>query len=161
MKLEQVLALLLLTSCRASTSQQLHGELESVAPDLVLTFEYETPTFRLSAHRFKVDAPFEVVFQRAGHALRHCTGDTALNEAIANFEALISKRVLTSEEAAKLDPNRPFHRLRFATEPPLDAFDEVLSPLPNGALSIMREGDTHELTLTTTSIERLAKSCQE
>jgi len=152
-------AILLLLSCR-STSQPSPGEIDSVAPDMVLTFEYETPTFRVSAHRFNVNDPFEVVLQRPGHPLRRCVGDKAFDEKIAPFEALVSQRIfLTEEESAKLKSKLPSHRLRFATEPPLDAFDEVLSPLPSGALSIMREGVTHELTLTTAAVERLAKVC--
>jgi hypothetical protein len=136
------------------------GEIESVAPDLVMTFEYETPTFRVSAHRFNVHEQFEIAIQRPGHELRRCTSDAAFSGAIAGFEALTSTRALPSEEAAKLKPNRAFHRLRIATQPPLDTFDEVLSPLPNGSLSIMREGVTYELTVNVEAVARLAKSCR-
>jgi len=159
MKPETVFVALTLASCH-STSQASPREIESVAPDLVLTFEYETPAFRVSAHRFNVHDHFEVVVQRPGQALRGCTGDKAFDDNIAGFEALTSKHVLPDEQAAEPKSNRTHHRLRFATEPPLDAFDEVLSPLPSGALSIVRDGTTHELTLTTAAVERLAKSCQ-
>jgi hypothetical protein len=160
MKIGHAVAALLLVSCQQSASQEAPGEIESVAPDVVLTFEYETSAFRLSAHRFSPRDNFEVVVQRPGHALRRCSGDAAFNAKIAGFFSLVRKRSLPDEEVGKLKPDRAFHRLRFATEPPLDAFDEVLSPLPNGSLSITRDGVTQELTLTTAAAENLAKSCQ-
>ena len=136
------------------------GEYTSIAPDIVRTLEYETPEFRVSAHRFDERSRFRVVVERPDNSLHYCMSDPAFESALGELEALKIRRVLGEGERAKLKKDRPFHRLRYASQPPLDAYDEVLSPLSSGALTVESEGFTYELTLSTHTVERLGRACR-
>jgi hypothetical protein len=118
------------------------------------------PEFRVSAHRFDEGNHFRVIVERPDNTLRHCMSDAAFESALSELEALKIRRVLSESERAKLKKNPIFHRLRYASQPPLDAYDEVLSPLSSGALTVESEGFSYELTLSTQTVDRLGWACR-
>jgi hypothetical protein len=135
------------------------GEFTSIAPDIVLTFEYESPAFVVHAHRFSERDPFRVVVQTRERGLRHCTSDGAFQKLIENFEALTIRRRVEEAELQKLKPGRSYHRLRYVAAAPMEAYEEVLSPLPGGYLLVEIRGFAYELSLQTRTVEQLGRSC--
>jgi hypothetical protein len=135
------------------------GEFTSIAPDIVLTFEYETPAFVVHAHRFSERDPFRVVVQTRQRGVRHCMSDGAFQKLIENFEALTIRRRVEETELQKLKHGRSYHRLRYVAAPPMEAYEEVLSPLPNGYLLLESQGFAYELSLQTRIVEQAGRSC--
>jgi hypothetical protein len=154
MRLALGILLAFLSACSRSSAPYL-GEIASVAPDIVLTLEVETPAFRFSAHRFRELDSFQIIIERPGTAPRTCRSDEASDRVMSDFEAL---RTHARIDTAMFERG-PFHRLRFVTAPPMDAFETVLTLLPNGHLGLMSDGYAYELTLTQASVDALGALC--
>jgi hypothetical protein len=137
------------------------GEFTSIAPDIVLTLEYETPEFRVTAHRFSERDRFRVTVEtRRDNEFHSCTSDDVFDHLLAEFESLRIRRRVADDEVVKLKQARSYHRLRYASAPPMEAYEEVLSPLPSGFLLVQSEGFAYELSLTTRVVEQLGQSCR-
>ncbi len=137
------------------------GDYAGVDPASVLTFDYSTADFQVDAHRFTENDPFRVTVRtKRNNGLKLCTGDETFAQAIAPFESLKIKRHIERAEYAKLTEDISYHRLRYTTAPPMEGFERVLIPLPNGHLAVPHEDAGYELTLTTSAVEKLAQSCR-
>jgi hypothetical protein len=148
---------LMLMSCDGSKPSI--GEYESVLHEEVITVDYETPDFRLTAHRFRANGPFVITVQSKDGSYRHCTSDESFERNVAPFESLRSMRRIEEQEFARLTRGKPFHRLRIALPLPMEAFERVLSQLPNGHMAVSDGDAGYELSPTTQDVERLSQSC--
>jgi hypothetical protein len=137
------------------------GEFTSIAPDIVLAIEYETPDFRVTAHRFSPEDQFRVTVETArDNGFRHCISDDGFHRLLGGLESLRIRRRIDAKEVAKLGKKRRYHRLRYAAAPPMEAYEEVLSPLPSGFLLVESDGFAYELSLSTLFVEQLGQSCR-
>jgi hypothetical protein len=133
----------------------------AILPESVMTFNYETAEFYVSAHRFAERDPFLVVVEtRLDGGLVHCASDENFNLLLRDFESLKIRRRLDEKQLAKLSAGRAYHRLRFASAPPTEAYDAVLTPLSNGFLTIQLEGSVYELSLSRRAVDQLGHSCR-
>lgn len=135
------------------------GVLFEVAPDIVLTFDYETPEARITAHRFTEGGAFRVTVETRDGEFRNCVSDAAFNRLLVNFELLKIQRRLEKTELEQLKKDRSFHRLRIVSQPPMEAWDEILTPLKSGQLMLESQGFSYELSLSTYAVNQLTKSC--
>lgn len=155
MRLFALVALLIFAGCARSELLPA-GEFTSIVPDVVRTIEYETPDFRFSAHRFNLVDNFQIVVQQPSASTRSCNASPEAMRVIRDLEAL---RIKGQIAETQLDEG-PFHRLRYAAEPPMQAYEELLTLLPSGHLALMSDGHAYELTLTKQSVDALARACR-
>jgi hypothetical protein len=133
----------------------------SILPETVMTFNYETADFYISAHRFAEQDPFCVVVEtRLDGGLAHCSSDENFDRLLRDFESLKVRRRLDQKQLATLTSGRAYHRLRFDSAPPMQAYDAVLTPLSNGFLAIELQGSTYELSLSRRAVDQLGHSCR-
>jgi hypothetical protein len=153
----------LLVLCAAAcdrTKAMEPGELFSIEPNAVTTFEYEAPDFRVSAHRFAERVPFQLVVEsRKDHDVSQCVGDANFQQKLRAFETLNIQRRVPADRRAGLTRSGIYHRMRIASAPPMDAYELVLAPLPDGHLSFENEGSVYELDLSMSVVNELASAC--
>lgn len=76
------------------------GELFSILPDAVTTFDYETPDIRVSAHRFNENDRFQVIVEtRHENGFTHCTAGAGFKLALEPFESMSTRRRLEHRTA--------------------------------------------------------------
>jgi hypothetical protein len=137
------------------------GVLFEIDPAIVTTLEYETSELYVTAHRFAERERFHVVVQAKGdNEITQCKRDANLATALLPFESLTIVRRLDDSELTKLGKRRIYHRLRVVSAPPMQAYEEVLTPLANGALSLESDGFAYELSLSTKAVDQLRHVCQ-
>lgn len=151
---------LALSACCAPSPLE-PGELMPIAPDTVISFEYETPEFVLIAHRFSEREPFALFIQSiAETSVRHCRSDDAFGALLDRFAALRIRRRVSKPELLELKKaGRSYHRLRVAATAPMQAYEEILSPTPRGFLLLENQSFAYELSLSTRAVAQLGRSC--
>ena len=149
-----------LARCERSTA--MHGEFAAISPEIVTTFDYETPNVRVSAHRFGQKDRFLVSTQIRGEdGIRYCQSDDHFQKLLGEFESLRIRRSFTERELAAVKKGRiAYHRLRLVAAPPLEASEQILMAQPNGHLLVEMEDLGYELNLTTGVVEQIAQSCR-